>query len=86
MPEKKDDSGCALILSFGLITFTIYLLGTFLFSIWKFFSAPDWLQRSLEMIEAVGMCCGAAILFIVGLSIWFNLFPPKEGPIDDEPY
>jgi hypothetical protein len=67
----------------GFIAFILYAVSSFLYSVWQFFHRPDALARSVEMLEAVGMCCGVALLLLILLAIipssWLRL------PYEDDP-
>jgi len=39
--------------------------GLVLYQIWKFFTAPNLLSRSLEVLGGVGLCIGAVFLLVV---------------------
>lgn len=76
------------LLGLGFIAFVLYAVSSFLYSVWQFFHRPDALARSVEMLEAVGMCCGVVLLLLILLSILQPIIPrswlrlPYEDDLD----
>jgi len=93
MNDKKESVGsCLAIFLFislfsGSIVFLSIQFVRFLISVWHFFTEPDLLPRSLDLIKGFGYCCGGiilVILFILVLGFLDDILVPKYYDDSDD--
>jgi len=90
--QKTDDSSGACLsmgILVGFVGFMLYTFGRWIYDTWLFFHRPDALARVIEFFQAIGLCCGAAILFVIILwlipSSWMaSLTGISESSSDDD--
>ena len=92
--QKADGGSCDGCLSMGILVgfvgFMLYTFGRWVYDTWLFFHRPDALARIVELFQAVGLCCGAAILFVIILwlipSSWMNFLTGGSDSNSDDNY
>jgi hypothetical protein len=87
---QKSSSGEScfwLFVLIGFVGFILYQAGSFIYNAWQFVHRPDALARTMEFFQALGICCGLVVLFIIVLrfipSSWMN---SHDGSSDDDYY
>jgi hypothetical protein len=65
-PKNDSDDSCLWsLIGLGFVAFIIYGIGRIFYDTWQFFQRPDAFARTIETLQACGICLGLIVLVIV---------------------
>jgi hypothetical protein len=75
--EGEPSLGCSVLVTL----FGVGIIASVLYHVWRFFHRPDALARIIEMLQAMGICCGIFVLLVVIIG---NIPPSWLGYTEDD--